>query len=636
MFEAIPMQAFARLMDRLSLEYSRDAKLCLLTDYFLTTPDPARGYALGALIGTLSFKAAKPALLKSLVMARVDPVYFALSYDYVGDLSETIALLWPNTGQGTGQDQAQDQAQHQAKSLAEPPDLATVVETLQHAARFEVEARLPLWLDGLDVTGRWALLKLMTGGLRIGVSARLAMRALSDFASAFAMQRQVASQALPPQNAPDLGDMESLLHSEQPPYLELFAWLEGRAARPRAKYGQMFYAPMLASSFEARDMETLNPQDFLAEWKWDGVRVLISRQDADDAHAPPTLALFSRAGENMLPAFPDVAGLFLDAAFGTCVLDGELLVRINGEIASFQDLQQRLNRKSAPPKLIKAYPIHVRLYDALVLAGADIRTLPFAVRRARLEAFVSGVCAAMAPARDLLGLARAPSPHAASFDVSQLVPFATFDDLDRLRTMPGESVAPCDARAVEGVMLKHRASPYLAGRARGHWFKWKRDPYCVDAVLMYAQRGHGKRSSYYSDYTFGVWLEDAPLAPQTLVPVGKAYFGFTDEELKTLDHYVRANTKSQFGPVREVVATPQQGLVLEIAFEGLAYSPRHKSGIAMRFPRIARVRFDKPSREADRLFALRRLARTRMPQDKALKEDMSSGQARFEDFFATM
>ncbi len=247
--------------------------------------------------------------------------------------------------------------------------------------------------------------------------------------------------------------------------------------------------------------------------------------------------------------------------------------RDDGSIATFSDLQQRLNRKTVTPAQLRRYPAHLRAYDLLQLGPADLRPLPFAERRAALEAFV-------------------PSLDPARVDLSPLLPFATWDDLAALRAAPPDPI-------IEGVMLKRRDSPYVPGRPKGPWWKWKRDPHTIDAVLLYAQRGHGKRSGYYSDYTFGVWTADG-----TLTPVGKAYFGFTDEELAQIDRWVRNNTTDRFGPVRAVRAEPAHGLVLEVAFEGLARSTRHRSGLAMRFPRIARLRWDKPPSEADTLETL--------------------------------
>jgi DNA ligase-1 len=255
-------------------------------------------------------------------------------------------------------------------------------------------------------------------------------------------------------------------------------------------------------------------------------------------------------------------------------------------VQSFNVLQQRLNRKAVTPKLLAEFPAHLRAYDLLAEADQDLRDRPFAERRERLEKLV----------------AKLDDPR---IDVSPLIPFKTWDDLAAARADPASAGAGQDADAVEGVMLKRRDAPYVSGRPKGPWWKWKRDPMFIDAVLMYAQRGHGKRSSYYSDYTFGVWNRGSN--GEELVPVGKAYFGFTDEELIQIDRFVRRNTIDRFGPVREVAHEPNRGLVLEVAFEGLQRSTRHKSGIAMRFPRINRLRWDKPPGEADRLETLQNM-----------------------------
>jgi len=270
-------------------------------------------------------------------------------------------------------------------------------------------------------------------------------------------------------------------------------------------------------------------------------------------------------------------------------IDGELLIMREGRVQSFNVLQQRLNRKTINAKLIAEFPAHIRAYDLLAEDGEDLRDQPFAARRARLEALVARL------------------DHA-RIDVSPLVPFATWDELTAARADPATAGAGEDAEAVEGVMLKRRDTAYLPGRPKGPWWKWKRDPHVIDAVLMYAQRGSGKRSSFYSDYTFGVWT--AGESSDELVPVGKAYFGFTDEELLEIDRYVRRNTVNRFGPVREVVHEPDKGLVMEVAFEGLQRSTRHKSGVAMRFPRISRLRWDKPPREADRLETMEAMLRS--------------------------
>jgi DNA ligase-1 len=266
-----------------------------------------------------------------------------------------------------------------------------------------------------------------------------------------------------------------------------------------------------------------------------------------------------------------------------------------GLVQSFNVLQQRLNRKTVTAKLMAEFPAHLRAYDLLADGDEDLREVPFAQRRVRLEQFIARL-------------------NDRRVDLSPLIAFSTWDDLALARKDPAAAGAGADANAVEGVMLKRRGAPYVPGRPKGPWWKWKRDPFIIDAVLMYAQRGHGKRSSYYSDYTFGVWTKGD--SGDELVPVGKAYFGFTDEELLQIDRYVRRNTIERFGPVREVVHEADRGLVLEVAFEGLQRSSRHRSGVAMRFPRINRLRWDKPPGEADRLERLEALL-TQIEQARA-------------------
>uniref|UniRef100_UPI002597B660 cisplatin damage response ATP-dependent DNA ligase n=1 Tax=uncultured Brevundimonas sp. TaxID=213418 RepID=UPI002597B660 len=542
------MRAFAELLDRLSLTASRNAKLVLVRDYLKATPDPDRGWALAALTGDLTFTAAKPALIRKAVEGRVDPVLFGWSYDYVGDLAETVALLWPSP------------ADYRPNR---EPELAEVVDALLRAKRGEVQLLIEGWLDALKPKGRWALLKLVTGGLRIGLSARLAKTAAAMIRPAAIAQPPDpdGDEAQTALTAVDVSDIEEVWHAVDPPYADLFAWLEGRAERPSPDAPGRFRPVMLAVAIdEAVDFPKLSPADYAAEWKWDGIRVQAVREGG-------VARLYSRTGDEISAAFPDVMeGLDFDGA-----IDGELLVLRDGRPAPFGDLQQRLNRKAVDAKLMAAHPAGVLAYDLLAWNGEDLRALPLAERRARLEALVD------AHPGDRLRL-------------SPLVDYASWEALGRLRADP-----PVGA-AAEGLMLKRWDSPYLAGRPKGPWFKWKRDPHVIDAVLMYAQRGHGKRSSFYSDYTFGVWTDEG-----ALTPVGKAYFGFTDEELKQLDKFVRDHTVDRFGPVRSVRAERDFGLVLEIAFEGLQRSSRHKSGVAMRFPRVSRIRWDKPAREADTL-----------------------------------
>jgi ATP-dependent DNA ligase len=609
------MNRFAELLDRLAYEPGRNNKLRLITGYFREVEDPDRGYALAALTGALSFKHAKPGLIRDLIAARTDPVLFGLSYDYVGDLSETVALMWPRNaidreesllghpppqpsptrGEGAewssgassrtltkpvdknarirrtvdtsvpspacggGEESLRHSSGH---NKPPPPTLTEVVTTLRTLGKTEMPKQLSRWLDDLDETGRWALLKLVTGAMRIGISARLA---------------KTAAAAL---GGKDTHDIELIWPGLTPPYLDLFAWLEGKAEKPVNLDPAPFRPVMLAHAIEDADFANLDAGDYIGEWKWDGIRV--QAVSGRDAHGHMIARLYSRSGEDITKSFPDLLpSLHLPGA-----IDGELLIVRDGRVQSFNVLQQRLNRKVVSPKLIQDYPIHLRAYDLLGEDALDLRPLPFTERRARLETFVAR-----------LGESR--------IDLSPTIAFESWEALASARRDPASAGAGQDAEAVEGVMLKRRDALYLPGRPKGQWWKWKRDPHVIDAVLMYAQRGHGKRSSYYSDYTFGVWT-GADDGVQ-LVPVGKAYFGFTDEELVQIDRFVRRNTVEKFGPVRHVVHEPDQGLVLEVAFEGLQRSSRHKSGVAMRFPRINRLRWDKPPRDADRLETLQRM-----------------------------
>ena len=526
------MIAFAELLERLLYAPQRNAKIALLRRYFATQPDPDRGFGLAAITGALSFPAAKPALIRALATERTDPTLFALSYDFVGDLAETVSLIWPSRA-----------------TNAAPPLLSEVVATLRAAPKADIPEIVAAWLDASDPSVRLALLKLVTGGLRVGVSARLAKLALA----------QVPEPAMNPDA------LEEIWHSLEPPYTPLFAWLEGRAAKPDPADTPVFRPLMLAHPLTDGDIAPLEAALYRAEWKWDGIRVQLTATSAGKR-------LYSRGAEDISVSFPEI----LDAMDFHGVLDGELLVVRDGTVAPFADLQQRLNRKTVGAKLRADYPVAVRLYDMLFDGAEDIRSLSFDARRARLESW----------------FARAKPTR---MDVSEFVPFRTLSDLETLRER-------ARATGIEGLMLKRADSPYEAGRQRGKWWKWKRDPLNIDAVLMYAQRGHGKRSSYYSDYTFGLWRGDE------LVPVGKAYSGFTDKELAFLDRFVRDNTTDRFGPVREVAKT----FVLEVAFDAAQLSSRHKSGIALRFPRIARLRPDKPAAEADRLETLLALVENRV------------------------
>src|SRR5882757_2437429 len=486
------MNRFAELLDRLAYEPGRNNKLRLLTSYFREVEDPDRGYALAALTGALSFKHAKPGLIRDLIASRTDPVLFALSYDYVGDLSETVALMWPKAadnreaslpahppplpsparGEGAAQ-QSENQGSivppSSALSVPSPlagegqgggyrghgvhndqrlhnnppsPTLTEVVTTLRTLGKTELPKQLTRWLDELDETGRWALLKLVTGAMRIGISARLA---------------KTAAAAL---GDKDPHDVELMWPGLTPPYLDLFAWLEGRADKPVNRDPVPFRPVMLAHAIENTDFSNLDAADFIAEWKWDGIRVQAVSGRDERGHI--VARLYSRSGEDITKSFPDLLpSLHLPGA-----IDGELLVLRDGRVQTFNVLQQRLNRKVVSPKLMKDYPIHLRAYDLLGDGETDLRELPFEERRKRLESFI----------------AKLDDPRV---DLSPTIPFDSWDALTSARADPASAGAGDDAEAVEGVMLKRRDAPYLPGRPKGQWWKWKRDPHIIDAVLMY-------------------------------------------------------------------------------------------------------------------------------------------------------
>jgi DNA ligase 1 len=432
------------------------------------------------------------------------------------------------------------QSAHPISSLHE------VAEALSQAHRSRYKSMLEDWLDRLDVVGRWALLKFIGGAPRVGVSARLAKLALAE-----AFEKPVE-------------EIDEIWHGLTLPYEPLFDWLSGRTEKPVQSDTPVFKPLMLSNPMEDIVWDKLDISEFAFEWKWDGIRVQLARSGG-------VTRLFSRSGDDISATFPEIVAAFeIDA-----IVDGELLVMKDGHVAPFSDLQQRLNRKVVDKKHLASFPAHVRVYDILSAEGRDLRTLSLIERRNELELIFQ-------------------KTSAKCFDLSPILSFETKDDVMAAWSKTRED-------GVEGLMTKRKSSPYLPGRVQGHWYKMKRDPLVADCVMMYAQRGSGKRSSYYSDYTFGVWQETED--SRLLVPVGKAYSGFTDEELLKLDKFVRSNTVDQFGPVKQV----KPDLVLEVAFDAIQKSARHKSGVAMRFPRINRIRWDKPAAEADTLAALMKL-----------------------------
>lgn len=514
------MKRFAAFLDAILLTPSRNQKIAHMVKYFREAPDPDRGYALAVLTGSLSIRNVKSSLLKNIVLEKVDPILFGMSYDYVGDLAETIALIWPGQEEGM------------------LPTLSGLVIELESVAKNKLPEIIANHLSCATPTERWAIIKLATGNLRVGVSERLAKTALAEF------------------GGKTLEEIEHIWHGLNYPYLDLFAWLEGRGPVPEIHHHRTFHPLMLSTPIdEEKDFAVLDPTAYQAEWKWDGIRVQMVLGEEEKA-------MFSRTGDNIAHTFPDL----MENLRGSAVLDGELLVGHDFNPLEFNALQQRLNRKAVNKKMMEDYPAFVRLYDILFDGAEDIRSQPWTERRTRLENW----------------LARNPQSR---LDLSPIILYASWEELQKIR------VRGAEAHGHEGIMLKRKDSTYLPGRPKGPWFKWKRDPRLIDAILMYAQRGHGKRSSFYSDYTFGVWKGNE------IVPVGKAYFGFTDQELIQLDKWIRAHTTERYGPVREV----SKDLVFEVAFDSAHESPRHRSGIALRFPRINRIRWDKPAHEADTL-----------------------------------
>ncbi len=529
------MEAFATLLELLYFTNSTLTKTAVIHDYLRNTRDPDRGWAIAAIAGTLKFDMFKRALIKKLILERVDETLFALSYDYVGEMSETVAHLWPNSA---------------GETAIELPSLNEVVDHFRQAKKSDVEHYLVSLLDSMTPAQRWALVKLGTRGLRVGVSARLLKRILAEYGNQ------------------DIDAIEALWHGLEPPYTDLLAWLEGEAEKPDVSQRVTFNPVMLAHPLDEERLLNDNQQylrlsEWQTEWKYDGIRVQL-------VSTPNGKALFSRTGDDISHSFPDL----LEQIDFEAILDGELLVICDGQIGSFNQLQQRLNKKKPSKQLQADSPVGIVVYDVLRLANESLTNLSLQQRRAQLDQWY----AKLQPPR---------------IQLSTVLYTPDLKGLVALR----QQATDAQHNAVEGLMLKRLDSPYVSGRPAKQWLKWKRDPMLVDAVMMYAQRGSGKRSSFYSDYTFGVWHEDQ------LVPIGKAYSGFTDAELKELDRWIRRNTIGRFGPVKEV----EKALVLEVAFDSAHTSNRHKSGVALRFPRIHRIRWDKPAIEADVLATVKKL-----------------------------
>ena len=411
------MKDFAALLETLVVTPSRNAKIAAMARYFETTPDPDRGFALAAITRDLTLTNLKAGALRGLAMERVDPELFLMSYDYVGDLAETISLIWPAGEAGSG--------------APELPCVSAFVETVETIPKSRLAAHVAGLMDAATPSQRWAMIKLATGGLRVGVSARLAKTALAAY------------------SGQELAEIEKIWHGLDIPYTDLFAWLDGQAPAPKIRQGQTFHPMMLSNPIdEERDFERLDAAAYQAEWKWDGIRVQLVF-DGD------TRRMFSRTGDDISAAFPDVT----EALQGRAVLDGELLVGNDFMPMPFNRLQQRLNRKTPAKSHLRDCPAFVRVYDMLFDGTEDIRDLPLARRRQRLEAWIA-------------------SHGGGRLDISEILPFGDWSDLARLRTEGAE------IHGHEGLMIKQRNSAYVAGRPKGPWFKWKRDPRLIDTVMI--------------------------------------------------------------------------------------------------------------------------------------------------------
>lgn len=405
------------------------------------------------------------------------------------------------------------------------------------------KARVTDWWQMTDGTERFLLNKLLTGAFRVGVSQRLLTRALAKYSQ---IEEAVIAHRLMGRWKPTPEFYQTLFDTETS---------DADASRPYPFY--------LAYALE-NEPETLGEiAEWQVEWKWDGIRAQLIRRQGETF-------IWSRGEELVTDRYPEVAAAAEQLPDGT-VLDGELLAWKDGQVRPFAHLQRRIGRKKVGKKLLKAVPVVLLCYDLLEVGGEDVRSQPQSWRRQQLEQVITAV----------------------SHPNLRLSDLVTVPDWNTLTNLQGES----RDRLVEGLMLKRKASPYRVGRRRGDWWKWKVDPYTIDAVLIYAQRGSGRRASLYTDYTFAVWEDD------TLIPFAKAYSGLTDDEIRQVDQFVRRNTQERFGPVRSV--TPQ--LVFELAFENIQRSSRHKSGIAVRFPRIVRWRHDKKPAEADSLDSIKAL-----------------------------
>ncbi|HEX4589522.1 MAG TPA: ATP-dependent DNA ligase [Gemmataceae bacterium] len=531
------MRAFANLYAALDETTKTSEKVAALVRYFKCSPPANAAWTVYFLIGRKPKQVVPTRKLVqwAIEVAGLPEWLFDECYDAVGDLAETIALVLPPAEQSSDLP-----LRHWVEDVLLP--LRQMPEAEQRAALLDA------WTQ-MDRRQRFVWNKLITGAFRVGVSQLLVTRALAQVGG---LEQSTVAHRLMGDWVPTPALFERLLAAGAS---------DVDVSRP--------YPFCLAHPLEADPVELGPVTDWQAEWKWDGIRSQLIRR------AGQTF-VWSRGEELVTDRYPELRELGNRLPDGT-VIDGEILPWGAGGVMPFAQLQRRIGRKTLGKKLLAEVPVALLVYDLLEVRGVDIRAWPLERRRERLQEIVAAEGAG--------GLATA--------ERLRLSPIVTADSWEALAQLRAES----RARNVEGLMLKHRGSPYRVGRVRGDWWKWKIEPFTIDAVLIFAQRGNGKRASLYTDYTFGLWSDGK------LVPVAKAYSGLTDAEIRQVDAFVRRNTLDKFGPVRSV----KPELVFELGFEGIQRSSRHKSGVAVRFPRMLRWRTDKPAAEADTLEALRKL-----------------------------
>jgi DNA ligase-1 len=525
------MKRFAALFEAIDASTSTKAKTAALSEYFANAQPVDAAWAAWFLTGHRPRQAVPTRRMVAWAsgMAGLPLWLFEESYHAVGDLAETISLILPPA----------------ARESDAPLHVWVEERLLPLRGLAEGEQRAQLAADWVELGGtqRFLFNKMITGEFRVGVSALLAVRSI---AQAFGIDQKQVAHRLAGEWTPSEAFWRQVIDA---------ASVETDAARP--------YPFFLAHPLEGGPEALGDRDEWLAEWKWDGIRAQL-------IHRQAVTTLWSRGDEPIAGQFPEIMA---DAQrLPHCVLDGEILAWKDGRVMPFAALQKRLGRKDPGKKILADSPVIFLAFDLLEIAGNDSRRLPLAERRARLRDLVLGV------------------PGEMRFHVSTELRAPSWETL-------GEARAQSRSHGTEGLMLKRLDSDYGVGRPRGVWWKWKIEPYTLDAVLIYAQPGHGKRASLFTDYTFGLWRGEE------LVPFAKAYSGLSDEEIREVDAFIRRNTIERFGPVR--VVKPE--LVFELGFEGIQRSTRHKSGIAVRFPRMLRMRKDKAIAEADTVDAALRL-----------------------------